>query len=89
MAIIKCPECRHDVSDKAKTCPNCGVDIAGNVIQCPRCYNIYLKEEAKCPDCGTLPGQKISTEKIKNTVKHKEKKSLDKKQKIWLLQPKN
>lgn len=24
MALLKCPECRHDVSDKAITCPNCG-----------------------------------------------------------------
>lgn len=24
MAIIKCPECEHEVSTKAKTCPNCG-----------------------------------------------------------------
>lgn len=24
MALLKCPECKHDVSDKALTCPNCG-----------------------------------------------------------------
>lgn len=24
MALLKCPECSHDVSDKAATCPNCG-----------------------------------------------------------------
>lgn len=30
MAIIKCPECGHDVSDKAPFCPNCGVRIEGN-----------------------------------------------------------
>lgn len=27
MSLIKCPECGHSVSDKAKTCPNCGVRI--------------------------------------------------------------
>lgn len=27
MAMIKCPECGKDVSDKAKVCPNCGVKI--------------------------------------------------------------
>lgn len=31
MALIKCPECGHRVSDKAATCPSCGVAIAGNV----------------------------------------------------------
>ena len=24
MALIKCPECNGDVSDKAATCPHCG-----------------------------------------------------------------
>lgn len=24
MALIKCPECNHEVSDKAASCPNCG-----------------------------------------------------------------
>lgn len=29
--LIKCPECGHQVSDQAKTCPSCGVEIAGKV----------------------------------------------------------
>ena len=28
--LINCPECNHQVSDKAATCPNCGIKIAGN-----------------------------------------------------------
>ena len=24
MALIKCPECNNDISDKAVLCPNCG-----------------------------------------------------------------
>lgn len=24
MALITCPECGHNISDKAKVCPNCG-----------------------------------------------------------------
>lgn len=31
MALIYCPECGHQVSDKAPTCPNCGIEIAGKV----------------------------------------------------------
>ena len=27
MALIRCPECGNDVSDKAPTCPRCGVPI--------------------------------------------------------------
>ena len=29
MALINCPECGHQVSDQAKTCPHCGIEIAG------------------------------------------------------------
>jgi len=29
MALVKCPDCGHDVSDAAPTCPNCGRPNAG------------------------------------------------------------
>lgn len=28
MALIKCPECGQQISDKAKVCPSCGCPIA-------------------------------------------------------------
>ena len=28
MALIQCPECAHEVSDQAVSCPNCGFPIA-------------------------------------------------------------
>ncbi|MFW5669556.1 MAG: zinc ribbon domain-containing protein, partial [Acetivibrio ethanolgignens] len=28
MALINCPECGKEISDKAVSCPNCGVPIA-------------------------------------------------------------
>lgn len=28
MALIKCPECGRDISDKAEACPNCGMTLA-------------------------------------------------------------
>lgn len=27
MALIKCPDCKKEVSDKAYSCPNCGYPI--------------------------------------------------------------
>ncbi len=27
MAMIKCPECGHEISDSAVTCPNCGFPL--------------------------------------------------------------
>jgi len=51
MAIIKCPECGHQVSDQAKTCPSCGIDIAGKVMKCPECGEIIFKHQELCPNC--------------------------------------
>lgn len=31
MALIKCPECGHEVSSEAKNCPNCGYPIAEKI----------------------------------------------------------
>ena len=28
MALIKCPECGSDISDKATSCPNCGYRVS-------------------------------------------------------------
>lgn len=36
MALIKCPECGNEVSEKAKNCPNCGNPI-DTKIYCPKC----------------------------------------------------
>ena len=27
MSLVKCPECSHDVSDQAPTCPSCGFPL--------------------------------------------------------------
>ena len=29
MALIRCPECNHEVSDTAETCPHCGYRLRG------------------------------------------------------------
>lgn len=39
MALLKCPECRHDVSDKALTCPNCGYPMNMPSSSKPRIRN--------------------------------------------------
>lgn len=49
--IIKCPECGHQVSDRAKTCPSCGIDIAGKITRCPDCGEYIFKDEHECPNC--------------------------------------
>lgn len=36
MALIKCPECQKEVSDKAKTCIHCGYPLIEDFV-CPYC----------------------------------------------------
>ena len=49
--IIKCPECGHQVSDRARVCPSCGIDIAGKITRCPDCGEYIFKDEHECPNC--------------------------------------
>lgn len=51
MAIIRCPECGHEISDKAPFCPSCGVAIAGKVTTCPQCGKVYFADADQCPQC--------------------------------------
>ena len=53
MSLLKCPECRHEVSSQAPACPHCGVAIAGNIKRCPICGEICLMDAEACPQCGT------------------------------------
>ena len=55
MALIRCSECKHEVSDQAQNCPHCGVSIskkgstkknqAVTQIQVQPHYNIEIKKE--------------------------------------------
>ena len=67
MAIIKCPECNHEVSDQAAHCPFCGIDIAGNLVTCPDCGKILLKSVKTCPNCGCNLGGTIISQNSVNS----------------------
>lgn len=72
MAIIKCPECGHQISDKAPTCPSCGVEIAGKIIKCPKCGEVYFKDDGMCPNCHyVIPQSSIKPDStaLSNSVK--------------------
>jgi len=45
MALIKCPECSKDVSDKAPTCPNCGAPIAAASVDKKVGINVTTVQE--------------------------------------------
>ena len=69
MAIIKCPECNHEVSNLAPQCPFCGVPIVDNIVPCPDCGKIVLKQEHACPNCGCelLPPEQATQKGKKDT----------------------
>ena len=46
MALIKCNECGHEVSDTCQNCPNCGADIQQQV------YDSLSDEEKAALDAG-------------------------------------
>ena len=51
MALIKCTECGHEVSDKASTCPNCGCPIEKGLV-CDECGVSISETDEMCPNCG-------------------------------------
>lgn len=49
MALINCPECGKEISDKAASCPNCG-----NPMNCPTTVSEKKTESYLCcPKCGS------------------------------------
>lgn len=49
MAIIKCPECGRDVSDKAPACPNCGNPIAAQMVAPKETIVRHIHEKSSSP----------------------------------------
>ena len=59
MALIKCSECGHEVSDKASVCPNCGCPIEKGLV-CNDCGYSLSPTDKTCPNCGCpVKGSKI------------------------------
>lgn len=54
MALITCPECGKEVSDKASSCPNCGTPLndTNNKKFCQHCGELIDKDCVICPKCG-------------------------------------
>lgn len=62
MALITCPECGREISDKAVSCPGCGFPIIDyirnlyedetSMIECKNCGFANKKGEEYCAKCG-------------------------------------
>ena len=44
MALIKCPECGKEISDKAKACPECGYKMKKSKKKFLKLYVCILKK---------------------------------------------
>lgn len=56
MALIKCPECEKEISDKANACPNCGCpsDIIEEKIKLQKIEDAKPKMVKACSCCGGI-----------------------------------
>lgn len=65
MALILCPECGKEISDKAVSCPNCGSPINNSANQkfCQHCGEKIDKECVVCPKCGKQVGELSGSDK--------------------------
>lgn len=51
MALITCPECGKQISDRAPQCPKCGYPMV-SMHKCPECGTSYDEALKECPNCG-------------------------------------
>ena len=71
MALINCPNCGHQISDKAATCVSCGFALA-SVGKCKECGNFLDLGSKFCPKCGCPveePAQKAAEPKPVEAVR--------------------
>ena len=75
MAIIQCPGCGKNISDKAEACPHCGETFKTGIL-CEECGEIIPEGCNACPNCGCPIAEKNISElttipKNKKTTKAK------------------
>lgn len=68
MALVKCPECGQEISDKAEKCIYCGFElrqeeqVVQDTIKCEECGATLTKEDTVCPVCGCPVEKEQETE---------------------------
>lgn len=62
MALIICPECGRQVSDKAEICPGCGIKIAGNIVN----PQYVAQQPVQQPDYVQQPQQGVRQQTPQN-----------------------
>lgn len=83
MAMIKCPECGQEISDKAKKCVHCGnvllIEDKPATKVCSDCGKENSIDATECVHCGCPFEEETTVEKIvRTTIVEKTKKNLKK-----------
>ena len=52
MALINCPECGKQISDRAKVCVHCGINLQTDYTKCPECGSFVSRRKNMCQVCG-------------------------------------
>ena len=54
MAMISCPNCGKEISDKAIKCPACGYELLAveETTKCEECGQELPEGATSCPNCG-------------------------------------
>ena len=55
MAMIKCPKCGQEISDKSKKCVHCGNELIPEILckkYCTECGKEVYNDALECPYCG-------------------------------------
>lgn len=74
MALIKCPECGREVSDKALSCPNCGYPISQDLLEWAMDFETSPSAQASEPKKEQPLGESIpSSDKADCGVNEKKK----------------
>lgn len=70
MALVKCPECGKEISDKAKACIHCGYEPERNVelIVCEECGKEIPIHSKECMNCGCPVKQEEYNPIINNNI---------------------
>jgi hypothetical protein len=61
MALVACPECSHNVSDRAATCPQCGFPTGTlkSIVISPKSIATSNTKGSQCPKCDSEDTQTI------------------------------